>query len=61
MARFRPGFIHDGFHPMRRMVRWVSVERSLDHKYRFMTVSLEEDEERIYHRGIRIAEETTHD
>jgi long-chain-fatty-acyl-CoA reductase len=61
MARFRPGFIHDGFHPMRRMVRWVSLERSLDHKYRFMTVSPEEDEERIYHRGIRIAEESVHD
>jgi long-chain-fatty-acyl-CoA reductase len=59
MARFRPGFIHDGFHPMRRMVRWVSVERGLEHKYRFMTASPEEDEQRIYYDGIRMAEEVT--
>jgi long-chain-fatty-acyl-CoA reductase len=47
MARFRPGFIHDGFHPMRRMVRWVALERGLEQKYRFMTHSPAEDEERI--------------
>ncbi len=47
MARFRPGFIHDGFHPMRRMVRWVALERGLEQKYRFMTHSPEEDEARI--------------
>lgn len=57
MARFRPGFIHDGMHPMRRMVRWVSLERGLEHKYRFMSMSPEEDEERIYYQGIRMAEE----
>ncbi len=57
MARFRPGFIHDGFHPMRRMVRWVAIERGLEQKYRFMSHSVEEDEQRIYYQGIRIAEE----
>lgn len=57
MARFRPGFIHDGFYPMRRMVRLSSIERGLDYKYRFMSTSEEEDEQRIYFDGIRSAEE----
>ncbi|MBA3329114.1 MAG: aldehyde dehydrogenase family protein [Solirubrobacterales bacterium] len=57
MSRLRPGFIHDGFHPMRRMVRWVALERGLEQKYRFMTHSPEEDEQRIYFEGIRTAEE----
>jgi hypothetical protein len=26
-CRMRDGFIHDGFHPMRRMVRWSIIER----------------------------------
>lgn len=57
MSRLRPGFIHDGFHPLRRMVRWVALERGLEQKYRFMTHSPEEDERRIYFEGIRTAEE----
>lgn len=39
------------------MVRWVAVERGLEQKYRFMSHSVEEDEQRIYYQGIRIAEE----
>jgi long-chain-fatty-acyl-CoA reductase len=35
MTVFRPGFIHDGFHPMRRMVRWQIIERDLSCRYRF--------------------------
>jgi long-chain-fatty-acyl-CoA reductase len=58
MARFRPGFIHDGFRPMSRMVRWVCIERNLDQKYRFMTHSRAEDEERIYRSGARSVHET---
>jgi long-chain-fatty-acyl-CoA reductase len=52
MARFRPGFIHDGFYPMRRMVRWASIERGLDFKYRFMSIDEDEDERRIYYSGL---------
>ena len=26
-CRMREGFIHDGFHPMRRMIRWSAIER----------------------------------
>jgi long-chain-fatty-acyl-CoA reductase len=47
MARFRPGFIHDGFHPMRRMVRWVVLERGLEQKYRFKAETQEQDEDRV--------------
>jgi long-chain-fatty-acyl-CoA reductase len=47
MARFRPGFVHDGFHPMRRMVRWVTIERGLEQKYRFKTDTQDEDEARV--------------
>lgn len=57
MTRFRPGFIHDGFYPMRQMVRWVSVERDIRHKYRFTDVSPDEYDERLYGRIVRIAEE----
>jgi long-chain-fatty-acyl-CoA reductase len=34
-ARMREGFIHDGFHPMRRMVRWSIVERGAEGISRF--------------------------
>jgi long-chain-fatty-acyl-CoA reductase len=33
MTRFRPGFTHDGMHPMRRMVRWVGIERGIESLY----------------------------
>lgn len=48
MTRFRPGFIHDGFHPMRRMVRWTTIEREISYKYRFTTASPAEYERRLY-------------
>ena len=54
MTRFRPGFIHDGFHPLRRMVRWSTIERGLDYRYRFMSRSAEEDEDLIYRQHVRI-------
>lgn len=59
MARFRPGFIHDGFHPMRRMVRWTAVERGLEQKYRFMVHDPAEDEARILLGATRTVAETT--
>lgn len=34
-GRMRAGFIHDGFHPLRRMVRWSSIERDHDCLYHF--------------------------
>jgi long-chain-fatty-acyl-CoA reductase len=56
MTRFRPGFTHDAFHPMRRMVRWVTVERAIETKYRFTDVSPEVYDERLYGPVIRLAE-----
>ena len=53
-GRMRPGFIHDGFHPMQRMVRWATIERSLDYKFRFMKTSAREDEDNVYRKGSRI-------
>jgi long-chain-fatty-acyl-CoA reductase len=47
MGIMRPGFVHDGFHPMRRMVRWVTVERGYEQRYRFMTGSALDDDARI--------------
>jgi long-chain-fatty-acyl-CoA reductase len=34
-SRPRPGFVHDGTHPLRRMVNYVCVERGLDYKGKF--------------------------
>jgi long-chain-fatty-acyl-CoA reductase len=34
-SRPRPGFVHDGMHPLRRMVNYVCVERGLDYKGKF--------------------------
>jgi hypothetical protein len=53
MTRFRSGFIHDGFYPMRRMVRLASIERGRDFKYRFMTMTKEEDERAVYLHDVR--------
>jgi long-chain-fatty-acyl-CoA reductase len=53
MARMRPGFIHDGFHPMRRMVRWVAIERGLEYKYKFFSRSQEDDTQMVYRMGVR--------
>lgn len=55
-TRVRPGFSQDGFHPMRRMVRWVTIERGLEYKYRFMRASADEDEKRIYQQLQTVAE-----
>ena len=55
MTRFRPGFTHDAMHPMRRMVRWVTVEREIDFKYRFTDVDPEVYDERLYGGVMRLA------
>lgn len=34
-GQFRAGFLHDGFEPLRRLVRWSTVERPMSYKYRF--------------------------
>jgi long-chain-fatty-acyl-CoA reductase len=48
MSRFRPGCSHDGFYPMREMVRWVTIEREIGFKYRFTAASTEEYDELLY-------------
>jgi len=48
-GRFRPGVSQDGIYGMNRLVRWVSWERDLNHKYRFMTANADEDERNIYY------------
>lgn len=48
MSRFRAGLSHDGFHPMRRMVKWVTVERELAFKYRFGSASPAEYDARLF-------------
>jgi len=45
MGQFRAGFLHDGFEPMRRLVRWATIERPLDYKYRFTRPGAVEREE----------------
>lgn len=49
-GRFRPGVSQDGTYGMNRLVRWVSWERDLDYKYRFMSASASDDEQRIYYQ-----------
>ena len=44
-GQFRPGFLHDGFEPLRRLVRWSTVERPLSYKYRFAPPDAEAREE----------------
>jgi long-chain-fatty-acyl-CoA reductase len=46
MGRFRPGLSHDGFHPMRRMVRWSALERDGSFKYHFASGESAEAERR---------------
>lgn len=46
----RPGFTHDGDFPMRRMVRWVSNERSLEYKYKYVE-SMEALDEQLFANG----------
>jgi long-chain-fatty-acyl-CoA reductase len=48
MTRFRPGLTHDGFRPMARMVRWVSVERDISFKYKFTDVAKDVYDARLY-------------
>lgn len=48
MTRFRAGLTHDGFHPMRRMVKWVAIERELAYKYRFGSASPAEYDDRLF-------------
>jgi long-chain-fatty-acyl-CoA reductase len=51
MTRHRVGFTHDGRQPLRSMVRWVSVERGLDHKGRHQGRDRAAFEERLYVTG----------
>lgn len=46
-ARMRSGFVHDGFHPLRRMVRWSTIERGIEYKYRYWRAT-PQDEERTF-------------
>lgn len=48
MTRFRPGLSHDGMYPMARMVRWVTRERDVSYKYRFMDEDPAAYDERLY-------------
>jgi len=48
MTRFRPGLSHDGVYPMARMVRWVTRERDVTYKYRFMEEDADAYDERLY-------------
>lgn len=48
MTRFRPGLSHDGMYPMARMVRWVTRERDVSYKYRFMEEDPAAYDERLY-------------
>jgi long-chain-fatty-acyl-CoA reductase len=48
MTRFRPGLSHDGMYPMARMVRWVTRERDVSYKYRFMEEDPSAYDERLY-------------
>lgn len=49
-SKIRPGAVHDGFHPMRRMVRFASIERGVKLKYRFLSEPAEVIERRLYER-----------
>lgn len=55
-GRFRPGVSQDGLYGMHRLVRWVSWERDLDHKYRFMSADAGQDEQNIYYKLMTKAE-----
>ncbi|MGH9568806.1 MAG: acyl-CoA reductase, partial [Candidatus Angelobacter sp.] len=48
MTRFRPGLSHDGFHPMSRMVRWVSTERPIEFKYRYTDMNRDQYDAQLY-------------
>lgn len=48
MTRFRPGLSHDGFHPMSRMVRWVTIERPIEFKYRYTDMGREQYDAQLY-------------
>jgi long-chain-fatty-acyl-CoA reductase len=54
MTRFRPGLSHDGFRPMARMVRWVSLERNISFKYKFTDVPQHVYDARLY--GVALQE-----
>lgn len=51
-ARMRSGFVHDGFHPMRRMVRWSAIERDTRFKYQF-DFRTREAEDKAYSQWVR--------
>lgn len=51
MTRHRVGFTHDATQPLRSLVRWVSIERGLDHKGRYQSRSRAEFEHRLYVTG----------
>jgi long-chain-fatty-acyl-CoA reductase len=47
-GRPRPGFAHDGMFPMNRLIRWVTIERGIQFKYKFWGLSPEEDDRLFY-------------
>jgi long-chain-fatty-acyl-CoA reductase len=50
-GRPRPGFAHDGMFPLARLVRWVTVERGIQFKYKFWGIPKEEDDRLFYGLG----------
>ena len=57
VGRPRPGFVHDGMFPMERLIRWVTVERGINFKYKFWALSPEEDDRLFYGLGQETQEE----
>jgi long-chain-fatty-acyl-CoA reductase len=51
MTRHRVGFTHDATQPLRSLVRWVSIERGLDHKGRHQGLDRAAWENRLYVTG----------
>lgn len=51
VSRPRPGFTHDCYKPLQRMVRWVSLERGLDYKGKFRSSSAEEFRNGLFRAG----------
>lgn len=51
MTRHRVGFTHDATQPLRSLVRWVCVERGLDHKGRHQSRDRAAFEHRLYVTG----------
>ena len=50
-GRPRPGFTHDGIHPMERLIRWVTIERGIRFKYKYWGLPPEDDDRLFYGLG----------